>query len=189
VVTRGGIDEADGVLDSKLRTILRGARRTVRATGFDASDYASWKPLINSFLKFVTRPALNALSPSYEQGSRLNDVIKEAAGAFKRELAVDGEPVAALDRLSEQDAVRILTVHKCKGMEFEKVIVFGVEPQFFWGKKGADVKAEFFVAISRAKDEVVLTTARHRKKPDGANAYWREDSPPHEELLGYADEP
>lgn len=188
VVTRGGIEESDGVLDSKLRTILREARLTVRAAGFDAWDYASWKPIINLFLKFVTRPSLNALSPSYQQGSRLNDVIKEAAGAFKRELAVDGEPVAAIDRLSEEDAVRILTVHKCKGMEFEKVIIFGVEPQFFWGKKDADVKAEFFVAISRAKDELVLTTARHRTKPDGANAYWREDSPPHEELLGYADE-
>jgi superfamily I DNA/RNA helicase len=189
VVTRGGIEEADGVLDSKLRTILRQARLTVRAAGFDASDYTSWKPLINSFVKFVTRPALNALSPSYQQGSRLNEVIKEATDGFKRELAVDGEPVAALDRLSEEDAVRILTVHKCKGMEFEKVIVFGVEPQFFWGKKDADVKAEFFVAISRAKDELVLTTALHRTKPDGANTYWREDSPPHEELLGYADEP
>lgn len=189
MVTRGGIEEADGVLDSKLRTILREARHTVRAAGFDASEFASWEPLISSFLKFVTRPALNALSPSYQQGSRLNDVIKEAAGAFKRELAVDGEPVDALDRLSEEDAVRILTVHKCKGMEFEKVIVFGVEPQFFWGKKEADVKAEFFVAISRAKDELILTTARHRTKPDGANPYWHEDSPPHDELLGYADEP
>lgn len=188
VVTRGGIEEADGVLDSKLRAILRATRLTVRAAGFETSDYASWKPLIKSFLKFVTRPALNALSPSYQQGSRLNGVIKEAAGAFKRELTVDGEPVAALDRLSEEDAVRILTVHKCKGMEFEKVIVFGVEPQFFWGKKDADVKAEFFVAISRAKAELVLTTARHRTKPDGASGYWREESPAYEELLGYADE-
>ncbi|WP_159878991.1 3'-5' exonuclease [Plantibacter sp. T3] len=148
-----------------------------------------WKPLINSFVKFVTRPALNALSPSYQQGSRLKDVMKEPAGGFKRELAVDGESVAALDRLSAEDAVRILTVHKCKGMEFEKVIVFDVEPQFFWGKKEADVKAEFFVAISRAKDELVLTTARHRTKPEGANAHCREDSPSHEESLGYADEP
>jgi len=186
VVTRGGIEEADGVLDSRLRTILREGRSAVRAVGFDSSKYASWNPLINSFLRFVTRPALNALSPSYQQGSRLDDIIKEAAGAFKRELTVDGDPVAALDRLSEGDAVRILTVHKCKGLEFEKVIVFGVEPQFFWGKKDADVKAEFFVAISRAKDELVLTTARHRAKPDGASAYWREDSPAHEELLGYA---
>ncbi|WP_198416905.1 UvrD-helicase domain-containing protein [Cryobacterium sp. TMT2-23] len=189
VVTRGGIEEADGVLDSKFRTILRVARATVRTAGFDASDYASWKPLISSFLTFLGRAALNALSPSYLQGSRLNDVTKEAAGAFKRALAVDGDPVAALDRLSEEDAVRILTVHKCKGLEFEKVIVFGVEPQFFWGKKDVDVKAEYFVAISRAKDELVLTTARHRTRPDGANPYWRENSPPHEELLGYAEEP
>nr|WP_306788482.1 ATP-dependent helicase [Kocuria sp. cx-116] len=188
VVTRNGIEEVDGVLDSKLRTLLRKARLTVRGEGFDASDYTSWKPLISSFLKFVTRPALNALSPSYQQGSRLNDVIKEAASAFKRELAVDGEPVAALDRLSEEDAVRILTVHKCKGLEFEKVIVFGVEPQFFRGNKDADVKAEFFVAISRAKNELVLTTALRRTKPDGASAHWREDSPPHEELLGYINE-
>ncbi|WP_396655564.1 UvrD-helicase domain-containing protein [Microbacterium sp.] len=187
IVTRGGTEEVDGVLDSKLRTLLRDARLTVRAADFDAAEYASWSPLINSFLKFVTRPSLNALSPSYQQGTRLNDVIKEAAGAFKRELAIDGDPIAALDRLSEEDAIRILTVHKCKGLEFEKVVVFGVEPQFFWGNDN-DVKSEFFVAISRAKDELVLTTARHRTMPDGASIRWREDSSPHDELLGYADE-
>ena len=187
IVTRGGTEEVDGVLDSKLRTLLRDARLAVREADFDAAEYASWSPLINSFLKFVTRPSLNALSPSYQQGTRLNDVIKEAAGAFKRELAIDGDPIAALDRLSEEDAIRILTVHKCKGLEFEKVVVFGVEPQFFWGNDN-DVKSEFFVAISRAKDELVLTTARHRTMPDGASIRWREDSPPHDELLGYADE-
>ncbi|WP_098730938.1 UvrD-helicase domain-containing protein [Brevibacterium epidermidis] len=185
VVTRGGIEEVDGVLDSNLRTLLRDIRLTVRTADFDTSDYASWSPIIKSFLKFVTRPALNALSPSYQQGSRLNDVIKDAASAFKRELAVDCDPVAALDRLSEEDSVRILTVHKCKGMEFEKVIVFGVEPQFFWGSA---VKAEFFVAISRAKAELVLTTAHHRTKPDGASGRWREESPAYEELLRYTDE-
>ena len=187
VVTRGGLEEADGVLDNKLRMILREARATVRASRFSAEQYRSWNPLIRSFLKLVTRPTLNALSPSYQQGNRLNDVIREAAGAFKHELEIDGDPVAALDRLSEEDAIRILTVHKCKGLEFEKVIIFGVEPQFFWGNDD-DVKSEFFVAISRAKDELVLTTARQRPRPDGANSYWREHSPAHDELLGYADE-
>ncbi|WP_420364237.1 ATP-dependent helicase [Curtobacterium sp. L3-7] len=187
VVTRGGIEEVDGVLDSKLRALLRDARLAVRVPGFDAAEYSSWNPLISSFLKFVTRPSLNALSPSYQQGDRLKHVIKEATGAFKRELAIDGDPIAALDRLSEEDAIRILTVHKCEGLEFEKVVVFGVEPQFFWGND-SDVKAEFFVAISRAKDELVLSTARHRVKPNGASYRWSEDSPPHDELLGYADE-
>lgn len=187
VVTHGGIEEVDGVLDSKLRALLRDARLTVRAAGFVAAEYSSWSPLISSFLKFVTRPSLNALSPSYQQGDRLNDVIKAAAGAFKRELMFDGDPIAALDRLSEEDSIRILTVHKCKGLEFEKVVVLGVESQFFWGNDN-DVKSEFFVAISRAKEELVLTTARHRTKPCGANAYWREDSPPYNALLEYANE-
>ncbi|WP_382306975.1 UvrD-helicase domain-containing protein [Herbiconiux sp. UC225_62] len=188
VVTRGGIEEADGVLDSKLRTILRDARGTVRAAGFAASTFTSWEPLIQTFLAFVTRPALSALSPAYQQGFRLDDMIAKALGSFERELDVDGDPLGALDRLSEEDAVRILTVHKCKGLEFEKVIVFGVEPQFFWGDDDADVKAEFFVAISRAKDELVLTTALNRSKPPGANYRWKTSSPAHEELLGYADE-
>lgn len=187
VVTRGGLEEADGVLDSKLRTILRQARATVRASRFSAAQYRSWSPLIRSFLKFVTRPSLVALSPAYQQGNRLDEVIEEATSAFQRELEIDGDPIAALDRLSEEDTIRILTVHKCKGLEFEKVIVLGVESQFFWGND-ADVKAEFFVAISRAKDELVLTTAQQRPRPDGANSSWREHSPAHDGLLGYADE-
>jgi superfamily I DNA/RNA helicase len=188
VVTRGGMEESDGVLDSKLRRLLAEARTSVRADDFDSSDFTAWKDLASTFLKFVTRPALNALSPSYQQGSRLNDVIKDAVSAFGRELAIDDNPTAALDRLSEEDAVRILTVHKCKGLEFEKVVVLGVEKQFFWGDNDRDVKSEFFVAISRAKDELVLTHTDFRTKPDGANNHWREESSPHDELLGYAED-
>ena len=189
VVTGGDIEGADGVLGNKLQTALREAQFATRAAGFDASRLASWKPLVESFLRLVTRPALVSLSPSYQQGSRLNDVIRETAGAFARELRVDGRPSAALSRLSGDDAVRILTVHKCKGLEFEKVVVLGVEHQFFWGSTDEEVKAQYFVAISRAKEELVLTTASHRTKPDGASRRWEEDSSPHEELLGYAAEP
>lgn len=188
VVTRGGIEEADGVLDSKLRALLKDARAAVRVAGSDATDFASWEPLVHAFLDFVTRPTLSALSPAYQQGTRLDDMVTKAVESFERELNVDGDPIGALDRLSEEDAVRILTVHKCKGLEFEKVVVLGVEPQFFWGDDDADVKAEFFVAISRAKDELVLTTAQSRPKPAGAGYRWKVTSPPHDELLGYAAE-
>ena len=144
-------------------------------------------PSSRSLLELVTHPSLNPLSPSYQEGKRLNDVIKEATGAFKRELEADGDPIAALDRLSEEDTIRILTVHKCMGLEFEKVSVFGVELQFLWSDD-EDVKAEFFVAISRANSELVLTSARQRLRLDGVSSRWRQNSPAHEELLGYTDE-
>ncbi|WP_169564350.1 3'-5' exonuclease [Microbacterium indicum] len=145
-------------------------------------------PSSRSLLDFVAHPSLNPLSPSYQQGTRLNDVIKEATVAFKCELEVDGDPIAALDRVSKEDTIRILTVHKCKGLEFEKVSVFGAELQFFWSDD-EDVKAEFFVAISRANNELVLTSARQRLRLDGARSRWWENSPAHEEALGYTDEP
>lgn len=188
VVTRGGDDEADAYSYSKLSSILRDARTTVSNSQFDAAQYSSWKSLIESFLKFVTRPSLMSLSPSYQQGNRLNDVIKKATDAFKRELDIDGQPVPALIRLSEEDSVRILTIHKAKGLEFEKVVVLGVEQQFFRGEEDATM-AEFFVAISRAKSELVLTTATHRGRPAGASRYWKEFSPKHSKLLDFADEP
>lgn len=187
VVTRGGVEEADDVFHSKLKEILTTSRVSARAADFDPADYEAWKALIYNFLRFVTRPSVSALSAAYQQGTRLDDLISDSLKQFRRELEVDGDPKAALDRLSEEDAVRILTVHKCKGLEFENVIVLGVEEQFFWGDD-ADNKAEFFVAISRAKHKLFLTHSDFRAKPRGANWRWREESDPSLELLRFADE-
>lgn len=71
VVTRGGTEEAGGALGSELQTMLREAGVTGRAVGFSVSERHSWKALIGSFLELVGLPALNVLSPSYQQGSRL----------------------------------------------------------------------------------------------------------------------
>lgn len=183
---RASDTEAQGdVVESKLRRHLARARATVRGAGFDRSDFASWKPLLAEFLKLVPRPLLNALSSSYEQGKRLDEVLKHTLKSFKRELRIDGDPVAALNRLSEEDAVRFLTIHKCKGLEFEKVVVLGVETDLFFGKP-VDVKSEYFVAISRAKDDLVITSADLRTKPDGASWRWSEERTLYEELIYYA---
>lgn len=176
------------VFESRLRQHLRDARDAVRTQNFNRTDFDSWKPLIAEYLRFVPRTQLNALSPSYQQGKRLDEVLEDTIKAFKRELAIDGDPVAALKRLSEDDAVRFFTIHKCKGLEFEKVIVLGVETDLFFGKP-THAKSEFFVAISRAKDELIVTHAAFRTKPVGANARWSEDRTAYGELLGYAEEP
>ena len=189
VATRTGDSAADSlVFESQLRQHLRHARATVRTQNFDRMDFDSWKPLIADYLRLVPRARLNALSPSYQQGQRLNEVLRDTIKAFKRELAIDGDPVAALNRLSEDEALRFFTIHKCKGLEFEKVIVLGVETDLFFGKR-SHVKSEFFVAISRAKDELILTHAAFRTKPGSANARWSVARRAYEELLNYAEDP
>lgn len=141
--------------------------------------------IVSEFLELVTKPVLSALSPAYQQGSWLDDVIEKSLQAFDREIAVDGDAVEALKRLSEIDAVRILTIHKCKGLEFAKVVVLGVEKQLFWGDAALE---EFFVAISRAKDELVLAHVDFRARPSTPVNYWRKDRTAKEDFLEYTEE-
>jgi superfamily I DNA/RNA helicase len=128
---------------------------------------------------------LNAFSPAYQQGSRLDDVIRDSLKAFGKELAVDGDPDEALKRLSELDAVRILTIHKCKGLEFEKALVLGVEEEFFWRNADAAM-SEFFVAISRAKNELVLTYVDFRARPSGPIKRWSTSRTVQADFVAYA---
>jgi superfamily I DNA/RNA helicase len=179
-------DEASR-FDSQLKRMVGKTRATVRGPTFKAGEPAAWRTLVHEFLQLVSRPVLTALSTGYQQGTRLDDLIEQALGAFDRELAVDGDAVQALRRLSEVDAIRFLTIHKCKGLEFEKVVVLGIEEQLFWGDPTAAM-SEFFVAISRAKQHLVLTNARHRDRPERATNRWDKWRTPHQEFLDFARE-
>jgi superfamily I DNA/RNA helicase len=172
VARRTGLtEEASWRFDSQLKRLLRSARTTARSSDFEAGALQAWDPLVAEFLEHVSRPALLALSPGYQQGTRLDDITNQSLQAFGRELEIDGNPVAALMRLSEVDAVRLLTIHKCKGLEFDKVVVLGVEEQLFWGNPTAAL-SEYFVAISRAKNELVLTHVDFRAEPNQPVKRW-----------------
>lgn len=178
-------EEEAARLDRQLKRKILEARATVRQPDFATGAPAAWRALVLEFLGLVSRPVLTALSPGYQQGAWLDGVIDQALVAFEREFAIDLDPVQALRRLSEEDAIRFLTIHKCKGLEFEKVVVLGVEEQLFWGTGTAPI-SEFFVAISRAKQHLVLTHAKHRDRPAKPVKRWDERRTPHRTFLRYA---
>jgi DNA helicase-2/ATP-dependent DNA helicase PcrA len=78
---------------------------------------------------------------------------------------------------SEQDSlnqgkggIRLMTVHAAKGLEFQKVFVVGLEQGLFPHDRDTNTKTEdreeerrlFYVALTRAKEEAILTYARMR---------------------------
>lgn len=79
-----------------------------------------------------------------------------------------------LDRTLEQksdeqtdDAVTLITLHNTKGLEYNKVIITGLEEGVFprQDKTGADLEEErrlFYVGITRAKDELYVTSTSKR---------------------------
>ncbi|MEU1930426.1 ATP-dependent helicase [[Kitasatospora] papulosa] len=180
-------DDEASRFDGQLKRMVSQSRAIVRDPTFRVAQSAAWRDLVHEFLQFVSRPVLTALSIGYQQGTRLDDLIEQALAAFARELAVDGDVIQSLRRLSEMDAIRFLTIHKCKGLEFEKIVVLGVEEQLFWGNATAAM-SEFFVAISRAKQHMVLTHVQRRDRPEGFRKRWDEGRTPHQQFLSFAKE-
>lgn len=75
--------------------------------------------------------------------------------------------LAAEEETKVEDSVTLITLHNTKGLEFNKVIITGLEDGVFprTDKQGADLEEErrlFYVGITRAKDELYVTSAARR---------------------------
>ena len=145
-------------------------------------------PFVTPFVQLLGIDALRSMSPDYATDALLRAVVQRVRDRFRELLALDPSIAVAIERFAEQGAVRIMTIHKSKGLEFDSVIVVAVETECFFGA-AEDARAEFFVAISRAKRRLVLTTADRRPRPSGAPGNWREVRNPFAEFLSYANTP
>ncbi len=68
---------------------------------------------------------------------------------------------------ADGDAVTLITLHNTKGLEYNKVIITGLEQGIFprENKTGADLEEErrlFYVGITRARDELYVTSTAQR---------------------------
>ncbi|MEK7087857.1 MAG: 3'-5' exonuclease, partial [Patescibacteria group bacterium] len=104
--------------------------------------------------------------------------IPPAGGAEERETAVnqflaDAALQSDQDELKEEkNAVRLMTVHASKGLEFDHVFITGLEQDLFpHSRFGEDERTEekaeeerrlFYVALTRARKKIFLTYANVR---------------------------
>jgi superfamily I DNA/RNA helicase len=143
------------------------------------------KALVHSFLKRLGVDFLRALAAEYEQGPFLKAKVEETFARISDLWDGSRDIMQALSRFSEDRALRILTIHKSKGLEFDTVVILGVEAEAFWGEL-EDERAAFFVGISRAKRRLVLTSVDYRPTPISAGRHWKEQRNQQDEFLAYA---
>ncbi|NOZ53086.1 MAG: ATP-dependent helicase [Gammaproteobacteria bacterium] len=140
---------------------------------------------VKKFLKKVGVSNLTALSPDYESATRLAEVIQETKARIEDQLNIKPDLLQALARFSDDQAVRILTIHKSKGLEFDSVIIMAIENEIFFGNQEEN-RCAFFVGVSRAKRRLMLTHADQRPIPTGWTKRWDVQRHPQNEYLGYA---
>ncbi|NPA13135.1 MAG: UvrD-helicase domain-containing protein, partial [Aquificae bacterium] len=80
----------------------------------------------------------------------------------------------AQDSLQEEDSVKVMTIHGAKGLEFPVVFVAGLEEGIFPSGRAfgdpeqmEEERRLFYVAITRAKEKLILTYAKYRNTFSG----------------------
>lgn len=151
-----------------------------------ASSSATYmRILLEEFIAIVGRETLVSMSSDYERSTRLEEVVALTLDHVVELLRTSADVATALNRFSDDHAVRIMTVHKSKGLEFDRVVLLGVEVETYWGDS-AEQRSVFFVGISRARSCLRLTVSAARARPDGYAKRWDEKRKPHSEFLSYA---
>lgn len=91
----------------------------------------------------------------------------EGLNSFLEDLELDRSRLAGKDP-ADEEGVTLITMHNTKGLEFDRVIISGLEEGLFPGR-GAEDEDEleeerriFYVSITRARYELYLTSCRRR---------------------------
>jgi DNA helicase-2/ATP-dependent DNA helicase PcrA len=64
-----------------------------------------------------------------------------------------------------ENAIQVMNIHKCKGLEYKVVIFIGLEDQAFYKYKQEPFEnnCAIYVALSRAKEQIFVTCTRRRE--------------------------
>jgi DNA helicase II / ATP-dependent DNA helicase PcrA len=92
---------------------------------------------------------------------------REGLAAFLEDLELDRSRLAGAET-EDPSGVTLITMHNTKGLEFDRVIITGMEEGLFPGRSAEDEeeleeeRRIFYVAITRARHELYLTGCRRR---------------------------
>jgi superfamily I DNA/RNA helicase len=125
-----------------------------------------------------------SLASDYADASVVATLVASVCDHLEAFLVDTGDLALALARFAAEGTVRIMTIHKCKGMEFQVVVLPATESQTWWATRGEERNA-FFVGVSRAKDHLLVTHANHRERPTGYTRKWDVARDADAEFVGY----
>ncbi|MCI5222081.1 MAG: ATP-dependent helicase [Candidatus Electrothrix sp. AR4] len=177
-------DEAQSNAQQNFHRFIKKQRKSVAAAELIDGPFAEWWEQVRSFLNKIGIETIVALSPDYESHTRLKEVVNDTKARIEELLRIEPNLPKALTRFSDDQAVRILTIHKSKGLEFDSVIMVAVENEIFFDDQEEN-RCAFFVGVSRAKRRLILTHANERQRPQNYNRRWDVNRTAQQEYIGY----
>ncbi|WP_432734485.1 UvrD-helicase domain-containing protein [Maridesulfovibrio sp. FT414] len=118
--------------------------------------------LLSSIVGYFEEPSIKSAYPAYRHGEWF-DELKENLSSHLFEYVTDSQSWdELLDSFEGKNSIPVMTIHKCKGLEFHTVFFLSLEDRSWWSfqRDPEEAQSAFFVAFSRAKQRIVFTTHR-----------------------------
>ena len=168
-----------------LQDFIINQRKIIKKSESASGRFSCWRQVIRSFVMQLSIETITALSPDYESKSRLKELVKLTITKIQELLEKESDLIKVLKSFLDDQAIRIMTIHKSKGLEFHSVIMLAVEEETFWGDKDAE-RCAFFVGVSRTKQRLLITYSKERQKPEDVEEWkWKACRNKHAEYWGY----
>lgn len=121
----------------------------------------SGKEITDLILEHVSRDELQRTHKEYNNDERLDSIIYGFEAFFDecRENVISWPE--CISNMEGTDSIRLMTIHKSKGLEYHTVIFIEFNDDAFWGNDD-DVNV-FFVALSRARERVYFSFTKDSK--------------------------
>lgn len=130
--------------------------------------------LVDGLIQRVGADAIKRAFAAY----RDNDAFPIARNALQARLSdvadLSSSWTGACDLFEAADAVRLMTVHKSKGLEYHTVIFLGIDDGQWWAHRPGELDglSTFFVGLSRAAQRAVFTYCSARGEREKVKQFY-----------------
>jgi superfamily I DNA/RNA helicase len=145
-------------LDSKLRSVVDAIQDQTEGPPSE-TDMAV---LIGSIIEELGEAPIRRVFRQYENDAYFNDVQSALAKLIAEYVPTASDWTSLIDAVEGKGQVRLMTIHKSKGLEYHTVIFVGLHQNAFWGYRNNSEEETnaFFVALSRARERVYFTRSK-----------------------------
>lgn len=158
---------------SRVRKLVKDLRNVVESAPqeIDGTD------ILTCVLEHATEDKIKKIIKEYGAGDRFQQ-IKESFILFFNECSdISSDWENFLSNIEGANQVKLMTIHKSKGLEYHTVIFTELNDDAFWGNE--DETKLFFVALSRARERVRFSFVRGQRGFNNVRKF--------EQLLSQAD--
>lgn len=137
---------------------------TVKKSGIEAELREGGEEELERLENIKELATLALKYDNLKNGTGVEKLLEDASLASDQDSLIESE-----NKIEKKDAVKMMTVHAAKGLEFKYVFVTGLEDGLFpHSRKSESVDSEeeerrlFYVALTRAKEKLFLSFANFR---------------------------